>query len=182
MAGGGAFTGGGILARASSGGMGAGVVSAGQHPSVAAAASLMSSHLQAGQYHKVGVALLPSESAGAEGIMPKTISWSTGVCWACDIVWLYVDISVAPRSNWFVMFAQPLATDQCRDCIVKVREVFEELVASGLAPTLAIWNTLLAGLAAQGAWLDALSALQQVHNTNFRLHPQNPMQSVITLN
>jgi hypothetical protein len=43
-----------------------------------------------------------------------------------------------------------------------VREVFEDLVASGRAPTLAVWNTLLAGLAAQGAWLDALSALQQV--------------------
>lgn len=35
-------------------------------------------------------------------------------------------------------------------------------MTSGLAPTLPIWNTLLAGLAAQGAWLDALSALQQV--------------------
>ena len=44
----------------------------------------------------------------------------------------------------------------------QVREVFEDIVASGRAPSLAIWNTLLAGLAAQSAWLDALSALQQV--------------------
>lgn len=60
MAGGGAFAGGGILAQAGSCGVGSrhGVgavvgMSAGQHPSVAVAAGLMSSHLQAGQYHKV---------------------------------------------------------------------------------------------------------------------------------
>ena len=53
MAGGGAFAGGGILAPAGSGGWGGGAP-AGQHPSVLAAASLMASHLQAGQYHKVG--------------------------------------------------------------------------------------------------------------------------------
>jgi hypothetical protein len=46
--------------------------------------------------------------------------------------------------------------------LTQVREVFEELVASGRAPTLAMFNMLLAGLAAQGAWLEALSALQQV--------------------
>jgi hypothetical protein len=56
MAGGGAFAGGGILASAGSGGLGGGPASAGQHPSVMAAASLMASHLQAGQYHKVGCA------------------------------------------------------------------------------------------------------------------------------
>lgn len=55
MAGGGAFAGGGILAPPCSGGWGGGAP-AGQHPSVLAAASLMASHLQAGQYHKVGAA------------------------------------------------------------------------------------------------------------------------------
>ncbi len=51
--------------------------------------------------------------------------------------------------------------------------MFEDLVASGRAPTLAVWNTLLAGLAAQGAWLDALSALQQVQPVLCCLHIQN---------
>ena len=43
-----------------------------------------------------------------------------------------------------------------------MREVFEEVVGRGLSPNLAVWNTLLASLAAQGAWLDALAALRQV--------------------
>ncbi len=49
--------------------------------------------------------------------------------------------------------------------VLQVREVFEEVVGRGLTPNLAIWNTLLASLAAQGAWLDALSALRQVRNS-----------------
>lgn len=54
----------------------------------------------------------------------------------------------------------------------QVREVFEDLVASGRTPSLAIWNTLLAGLAAQGAWADALSALQQVQPASCGWHSQ----------
>jgi hypothetical protein len=56
----------------------------------------------------------------------------------------------------------------------QVREVFEDLVGSGRAPTLAVWNTLLAGLAAQGAWLEALSALQQVQPCIVLLVPSKP--------
>lgn len=96
VAGGGAFAGGGILSsRSGSGAASAGAAATAHHPSVAAAANLMSYHLQQGQYQKV-------------------------------------------------------------------REVLEELAASGLTPSLAVWNTLLAGLAAQGAWLDALTALRQM--------------------
>lgn len=47
-------------------------------------------------------------------------------------------------------------------CTSQVREVFEDAVGRGLPPNLVLWNTLLAGLAAQGAWLDALTALRQV--------------------
>lgn len=53
---------------------------------------------------------------------------------------------------------------KCVD-VLQVREVFEGVVGRGLTPNLAIWNTLLASLAAQGAWLDALSALRQVLNS-----------------
>ena len=42
----------------------------------------------------------------------------------------------------------------------RVREVFEDMVAHGLAPSVVTFNTLLSALAQLGAWAEALDTLQ----------------------
>lgn len=55
---------------------------------------------------------------------------------------------------------------------VQVHEIFEELVMSGLQPTAATYNTLITAYAAQGSWLNALTALtQMLHNPVGYLYP-----------
>lgn len=48
---------------------------------------------------------------------------------------------------------------------LQVREVFEDVTASGAPPSLAVWNALLGALAATGSWREALDALKQVPPT-----------------
>ena len=46
--------------------------------------------------------------------------------------------------------------------LVQVREVFDDMMAAGLQPTLLTWNTLLNSVSANGDWLTALDIVAKV--------------------
>ncbi len=47
-------------------------------------------------------------------------------------------------------------------CPVQVRDVFEDMLALGLSPSIVTYNTLLSSFASLGAWGEALDTLRRV--------------------